>query len=65
MTKFKLEVELDNAEFVGMGGEFDSANLESILRGVIEALENDDFKGATLRDWNGNTVGNWTIQEGN
>jgi hypothetical protein len=65
MATFKLEVALDTAAFVSMAGEFDSTNLEDILRDVIKALENDELGGATLRDWNGNTIGGWSIQEDN
>ena len=65
MATFKLEVSLDSADFVSMAGEFDSTNLEDILRDVIEALENDELGGATLRDYNGNTIGSWAIGEDN
>jgi hypothetical protein len=65
MATFRLEVALDTAAFVSMAGEFDSTNLEDILRDVIEALENDELGGATLRDYNGNTVGSWSLGEDN
>ena len=65
MATFKLEVALDSAAFVSMAGEFDSTNLEDILRDVIEALENDELGGAKILDWNGNTIGSWSIQEDN
>lgn len=65
MATFKLEVSLDNDAFVSMAGEFDSTPLENILRDVIEALENDELEGAKVRDFNGNTIGFWTIEEAN
>ena len=65
MATFRLEVSLDNDAFVGMAGEFDSTNLEDILRDVIEALENDELEGAKIRDFNGNPIGSWTIEEAN
>ena len=65
MATFKLEVALDSAAFVSMAGEFDSTNLEDILRDVIESLENDELGGAKIRDWNGNPIGSWTIEEDN
>jgi len=65
MATFKLEVALDSAAFVSMAGEFDSTNLEDILRDVIEALENDELGGAKIRDYNGNTIGSWSLEEDN
>ena len=65
MATFRLEVSLDNDAFVSMAGEFDSAALEDILRDVIEALENDELKGAKIRDFNGNFIGSWAIEEAN
>lgn len=58
MAKFECSVNMDNAAFEG----YPPAELARILREMIKNIEYDD-DGGILKDINGNTVGEWFIDE--
>ena len=61
----QVQFKTTNAAFYDMDGEsLDFSAVADVLRDVVKALENGRNRG-TLRDYNGNTIGSWSIQEDN
>lgn len=56
---FKIEFETDNAAFEDMQTE----EVARILREIADKVENGSFSFAcgVVRDYNGNTVGKWLL----
>jgi hypothetical protein len=60
MTIFTLSCDIDNDAF----REYSTAEIQHILIGLVAKLERDpDATGGTVKDTNGNTVGEWEITD--
>lgn len=57
--QFKLEINLDNAAYDNVGWEL-GENLEAIISRIGQGSTS-----GKVRDSNGNTVGQWGIENGN
>lgn len=65
--KFKLEIEMDNAAFVGLDGMVNGQELSKILFNISRYFKErsfgDQVEASNIRDINGNKVGNWEVTE--
>lgn len=55
---FKLEFTTDNAAFEGDDGANEVAR---ILKKIANAVSGDGSEGGTIHDFNGNKVGQWSL----
>lgn len=66
MSKFELTIDLDNDAFRGELDEINNDELAAIVRLISEHLQDIGTHtgiSSYVRDYNGNKVGQWSIEE--
>ena len=67
--QFKIQIDTDNAAFevAGIPRWIQGCEIARILRDVARGVGHKDMQrgeGDDLRDYNGNVVGSWSLEEG-